>query len=389
MNRDMHISIRYSMLQGLYWLSYCPIYIFATVFLLGRSFSEGEIGILLALSCLLSAVFQPFAAAAADRGRYVTLRSLMTGVCICTVVPMLILLFIPQGKLISGICYVVLLMLHLAYQPLLSALGMQLLNSGYALNFGAARGIGSLCCAVLSFFLGSLTLRFSNQCLPLLGTILYLVTILLLQTIPETKRNSGGIVPSNGTMAVLRAHRKFTILCCGIILVFISHSAINTYMIQILQHIGKGNSELGQVIAYTAVLEFIVMIGFSRFVKGRNCGAVLKFTSVFFVLKALFVPLAGNLFLLYAALLTQVLSFALFTPASVYYANQILEAGDKIKGQAILTIAITIGNIAGSFLCGSFIELWGITIAILITAGLAAIGMLFFWFGAEKSSSIQ
>ena len=63
------------------------------------------------------------------------------------------------------------------------------------------------------FFLGSLTLRFSNQCLPLLGTILYLVTILLLQTIPETKRNSGGIVPSNGTMAVLRAHRKFAILC--------------------------------------------------------------------------------------------------------------------------------------------------------------------------------
>lgn len=134
------------------------------------------------------------------------------------------------------------------------------------------------------------------------------------------------------------------VLCLGIILIFISHSAINTYMIQILQKIGKGNQELGQVMAYTAILEFFVMVGFSRFVKGRDCGNIMRFTAIFFVLKAVLVPLAPNLPMIYAAFLTQIFSFALFTPASVYYANAILPAGDKVKGQAMITIAITMAT---------------------------------------------
>lgn len=76
----------------------------------------------------------------------------MTLICLLTIVPMVLLFFFPQQAL-SGVCYVILLLLHLAFQPLLSALGMHLLNNGYYLNFGAARGIGSMSYAVLAFFL--------------------------------------------------------------------------------------------------------------------------------------------------------------------------------------------------------------------------------------------
>ena len=110
----------------------------------------------------------------------------------------------------------------------------------------------------------------------------------------------------------------------------------------------------------------------------------MRFTAIFFVLKAVLVPLAPNLPMIYAAFLTQIFSFALFTPASVYYANAILPAGDKVKGQAM----ITMGNIAGSFLCGNFITLWGITAAILVTAGIAVIGLICFFLGAEKTGPI-
>lgn len=215
---------------------------------------------------------------------------------------------------------------------------MHLLNNGYYLNFGAARGIGSMSYAVLAFFLGSLTLIFGLRCLPVIGSLLYLLMAVLLQAFPETKRSGSSIVSSRGTVSILRENHRFAVLCLGIILIFISHSAINTYMIQILQKIGKGNQELGQVMAYTAVLEFFVMVGFSRFVKGRDCGNILRFTAIFFVLKAIFVPLAPTLPLIYVAFLTQIFSFALFTPASVYYANAILPAGDKVKGQAMIPL---------------------------------------------------
>ena len=43
---------------------------------------------------------------------------------------------------------------------------------------------------------------------------------------------------------------------------------------------------------------------------------------------------------------------------------------------------------AGSFLCGHFITLWGITAAILVTAGIAVIGLICFFLGAEKTGPI-
>lgn len=388
MNGSKHISNCYSALQGLYWMSYGAIYTFAAVVLLDRKFTDAQVGTIIALACAFSAIFQPFAAAAADRGQRFSLRSLMTLICLLTIVPMALLFFFPQ-KALSGVCYVILILLHLAFQPLLSALGMQLLNNGYYLNFGVARGIGSISYAALAFFLGSLTLIFGLKCLPVIGSLLYLCMALLLQAFPETKRSGSSIVSSRGTISILRENRKFSVLCMGIILIFISHSAINTYMIQVLQKIGKGNQELGQVMAYTAILEFFVMMGFSRLVKGRDCGSIIKFTGIFFVLKAIFVPLAPNLPMIYVAFLTQLFSFALFTPASVYYANAILPAGDKVKGQAMVTIAMTIGNIAGSFFCGHFITFWGITAAILVTAGIGVIGLFCFFFGAEKTGPIN
>ena len=66
MNGSKHISNCYSALQGLYWMSYGAIYTFAAVVLLDRNFTDSQVGTLIALACVFSAVFQPFAAAVFD-----------------------------------------------------------------------------------------------------------------------------------------------------------------------------------------------------------------------------------------------------------------------------------------------------------------------------------
>lgn len=384
-----NVSMNYSVLQGLYWMSYGVIYSFTTVFLLDRNFTDGQVGAIIALSCIFSALFQPFMASIADRSTRFSIRFLMTALCLAIMAVEGCLLFLPKTKLLSALCYGLLLLLHLSFQPLLSALAMHLMNQGYNINFGTARGIGSISYAVLTFFLGNLTVIFSMDCLPVLAILLYAVIILILRFFPDIRNHGSSMVSSSGTMEILKTHPKFSLLILGMILVFISHSAINTYMIQVLQKIGKGSTELGQVMAYTALLEFFVMIFFSRITKGRDYGNILKFSAVFFVLKGVMICLAGSLPMVYAALTLQLFSFALFTPASVYYADLILSAGDKVKGQALITIAITIGNIAGSFVCGCFIELWGLTPALWITTVFALIGMIFFFMGGQKTKNIQ
>ena len=82
MNGSKHISNCYSALQGLYWMSYGAIYTFAAVVLLDRNFTDSQVGTLIALACVFSAVFQPFAAAAADRGKRFSLRSVTTLICL-------------------------------------------------------------------------------------------------------------------------------------------------------------------------------------------------------------------------------------------------------------------------------------------------------------------
>lgn len=379
------VSFVYPALQGIYWMSHGIVYSFAAVFLLDRHFTDSQVGAVIALSCIFSAIFQPVMAAAADRETIFSLRSLFTLLCLVTMIPALLLFFFRSSPMLSAICYVFLLLSHLSMQPLLSALGMQLINSGYPLNFGAARGIGSISFAVLTFFLGTITLRFTTNCLPILACVLYICLIILLRFFPDTRRHGASTVSSVGTLAVLRKHRKFSLFILGTLLIFISHSAINTYAIQILRPMGKGNTELGQLMAYAAALEFIVMLSFSRIMKGRDCGNVLKFTAVFFVLKGIFVAMATNLPLLYGAFSMQLFSFALFTPASVFYADKILEEGDRVKGQALITVAITAGNILGSFLCGCFIDLWGIQAAIWATTVFTAMGMVFFFYNVEKT----
>lgn len=379
------ISQAYSLLQGLYWMSYGVFYSFTAVFLLDRDFSDGQVGAVVALSCVFSALFQPHMAAAADRSTRFTIRSLMTLLILVTMVPAAALFFVTGSKIFSAVCYVALLLLHLSFQPLLSALAMHLINCGCQINFGTARGIGSISYALLTFFLGSLTVLLSTRCLPVIGILIYGAILVLLRFFPDLRGRGGSVVSSAGTMEILRHHPKFAALISGIVLVFFSHSTINTYLIQIMERSGHGNGEMGRVLAFTAMLEFIVMVLFARISKGRDYGGILKFSAVFFVIKGAVTAVAYTLPLIYGSFTLQIFAFALFTPASVYYADKVLDSGDKVKGQALVTMAITAGTILGSFVSGFLIELWGITPALWFSTAFCFFGMLLFFAGAEKA----
>ena len=49
----------YALIQGLYWAIFCLMVGFASVFLLDRGFTNSQIGLILGVSYLLSAILQP------------------------------------------------------------------------------------------------------------------------------------------------------------------------------------------------------------------------------------------------------------------------------------------------------------------------------------------
>ena len=74
------LYLRFSSLQGNYWMCFCAMYGFASVFLLDKNFDNQGIGFILAASNILSVVLQPTLGSLIDRLDKLTLKFVMSSI---------------------------------------------------------------------------------------------------------------------------------------------------------------------------------------------------------------------------------------------------------------------------------------------------------------------
>ena len=67
----------YAFIQGLYWMNFAAIMGYSGFYLLGSGFSNTEIGIIIAIAGILSAVLQPVLARYADRPESPSLKKFL------------------------------------------------------------------------------------------------------------------------------------------------------------------------------------------------------------------------------------------------------------------------------------------------------------------------
>ncbi|MEZ4709587.1 MAG: hypothetical protein R3A44_20420 [Caldilineaceae bacterium] len=104
-----------------------------------------------------------------------------------------------------------------------------------------------------------------------------------------------------------------------------------------------------------------------------------------FVLKALLTLLAPTIGWFYVAQSLQFFAFAMFTPAAVFYVNQVIPGADKVKGQAGMAMALVIIGMVGNFLGGFMLDSSG-GVSFMLTVGLAvsAVGLVLVWWLTES-----
>ena len=61
-------TAQYALIQGLYWMSFCMIFAYASVYLLDRGLSNTAIGLLIGISGSVSAILQPWIGGMAGDG---------------------------------------------------------------------------------------------------------------------------------------------------------------------------------------------------------------------------------------------------------------------------------------------------------------------------------
>lgn len=391
---------KYSYVHAIYWSICCSSSNFASVFLLSKNFSNRQIGYILALANIFAAFLQPAIADIADKSRKITLKDLTLLLTIAAGLFATARFFTVGSSVAIAVLFVLELTLLLVLQPLVTSLGMKLINDGIAVNFSLARGIGSMTFAVLSIILGSLIGCFGTGLLPAISAVLYALQILAVNTfaekrfVPATGNPSGthrfvpAAHPKNGStnnlFVFMAQNKRFTMLVAAIILTFCSHSMINNYFIQITKSVGGKTAEMGIAIGIAAAIELPAMVLFNIFLKRISCSAILKFSLFFFLVKATVTLYAPNIWMLYTAQLLEFFSYALFIPASIYYVNRIIKAEDRTKGQAFMTSASTIGSVVASFLGGWLLDYRSVKIMLLVGTLFAALGFLIALGAVEK-----
>ena len=391
--QERALTARYAICQSGYWMVFCAVNGFASVFLLARSFTSGQIGALLACGNIIAAVLQPLAAQKADRGGKMGLKNLtlLLGlICLCAVVGIYL---VPGSMTAIGGFFIISLSSIMVVQPLINSIGVYYMNRGEKLNYGLARAMGSLAYALLSMVLGILVEKYNENAIlgaGMLACLIMLVMIVSFRMKSESFENHGnGEQKKTSLLVFLKRYRQFSLMLLGLICIFIYHFVSNTYMFQIVEAVGGGSKEMGTAVAIAAMAELPMMIFFTPIVKRVGAGRLLKIAGIFFFIKALLNYLAGSVTGIYLMQAIQMFSFAIYCPASVYYANQVMQEEDKVKGQALITAAFTIGAIIGNFTGGKLIDWSGVPAMLILGAASAAVGMiiLFLTIPGEKKKN--
>ncbi len=383
------INHRYMALQGLYWMLFCVSSGFISLYLQGRGLSNGGIGTVTAIFGILAALLQPVLGGITDRSNRITWRHMILMLAIPYLAICIIMPFIP-GAWAGAIFMGLLILLGNTIMPFINTAHYHYSHKGEFINFGVARGIGSGLYALLALVIGFLAEKYGIEMVPLSGILIALLFILVVFRMPSSRE----LIEKAPREKVLQKgfllrYPAFTFMLLATLLMLTAHNILNTYLLQIIQSVGGNSSQLGIALAIQAVVEVPVLFGFSRLLNHFRPKTLMLIAAAGFALKALMYALSGSVSMIYMIQIAQMLSFAIFASASVYYTSEAIPKEDQASGQAYMTSMMTVGTVLGSLSGGWMLELSGMTTMLSINVIIAMVGVGFALISVKHKGLLQ
>lgn len=325
----------------------------------------------------------------ADKSDRLSVKSFLLGLAFIQALCGLYMAVRKPGSVTEiGILYCIMIIVVQVMNPLVNALGTECMNREIPLNFGVARGIGSLGYAALSYSLGAVLAAAGADMQPVSVCVMSVVFGICVCLFPDVGRK-GNIKkkPADNHMNPVHffgRYRKFGVMLIGCTFVYTSHMLINSFAYQIVVSKGGTSREMGIAMAIAAMAELPVLFLFSRMLKIAGCGKWLHIAGVAFTLKALCTLLAGNITVYYFIQLLQMLGWGVMAVASVYFVNSVMERQDAVKGQAYLAMTYTLGSVLGSVIGGRMIDISGVNSMLIFAVASGFAGMVIIMLTVEK-----
>lgn len=394
------ININYSLLQVLFWIDILIIAAFSSAFLLKKSISNYQIGLILATANILSVGLQSILSSYIDRRGDLAMRSTINFLLSLVLFSNLLMIF-DITKWLLAVSYVICYASIYALLPLINASAMTVRKKGYQLNFPLSRAIGSIGYAGVSFVLGFLISRFGINILRHLITVSALLNFLIFYIFHkeldrlnrssklkevELQRETKVIEAKNNSyLNFFRKYPGTLLLLISLSIVMLCHTLYANFTLQIVAAIGGNEKDLGVAGSIAACLELIPMLFlFNYMTKKFKLRNILQLSILFFILKATATFLSNKIFIFYLSQIFQIGAFGTLAIAIVYYLSNLVQEEDEAKSQSLFGIALCIGSILSSLIGGYILQNFPIYVLHLTCISTSIVGFVLFLISSRK-----
>lgn len=394
MKRILSLDIKYSAIQFIFFGSVCAVMGYASVYLLDQGVSNSLIGTVLAAISVIVVFTQPAIAAYADKNKHIELRKIISAVMVLAVILSVATFFVKDVVVLLLCVYVGISTCIQTVMPLMNSLAFVFEKQGIEINYGIARGIGSAAYALVSFALGYLVEDFGTSVIPLVYIFFNVLLVLAVNSfvLPKSERKDVAEVEEEKAteekqlsfIDFFKKYKKFMIFVLGVVVVYFTHTIINNFFIQILTPIGGTESDMGTAVFLAAIVELPAMGLFNSIRKKVKVSTLLKFSAIMFAVKHALTFLATDMTLIYVAQFCQIAAYAILIPASVYYVNSIVAKQDQIKGQSMVTMAMTASGIVANLAGGFLLDGIGVHNVLLMGTVISVIGAVIVMLSVER-----
>ena len=269
MEQSKSINVRYSMLQGIYFVGFCTVMGYTAVYLGSIGMSSSLIGIVLAIANILTSIAQPVLGGFVDKSNISMKKVLMVMFGLCSILSVL-LMFVSKVTFLAAALFIAVSTILYTTMPLVNSLAFAFQKQGIDVKFGVARGIGSVAYALASLVLGNVVKAVSPTLMPLAYIVIFLGILPLIRSfkMPEAEVDEvieEKVVEKESTGAFIKKHLKFMIFLAGFVLVYFDHTIINNFFINVIKNVGGNTGDMGNAVFLAAMLELPTMALFENY----------------------------------------------------------------------------------------------------------------------------
>lgn len=378
MKQTKLLKYQYPLAQFLYWVTCCACSGFVAVYLQYRGLSNTTIGIVVGAYGILSLILQPINSKIIQSIPFLTVRKMIMILLVVMAALFATISFRPASSLWAIIAFVIINALNGSMIPLMSSFGMEYVNQEKEVNFGLARGFGSLGWALSAVFIGFLLEKFSPEVLGYIYIIsagIMLLLVLSMEDMGQLTKQPQTEEKEEGVLWRCLKDTTFLLVAVGMFLGITSHALCTTYTINIVRNVGGGETAAGLAQFFGAGSEMIGMVAFGILIRKYSSIQVLKISSIFLVIRFLFLIFANNLPMVMIGYALQGPSAGLYIPATVYFVNERMLPQHRTQGQTIFNLLTnSLATLVGNLLGGKLLDQFGLQPTLVVCCIFAAVG---------------